>query len=89
MADLTILYITASEVPDNWRRFQLSHLLEAIGNTEIVSVRLLFWEVQMSRVLLILVAGFIGFGCGYLVAALVRIKSGDRGRADPPDPIAS
>lgn len=38
MSDLTILYITASEVPDNWFRFQLKHFLKAAHGHEIISV---------------------------------------------------
>lgn len=38
MDDLTILYITASEMPNKWLRFQIKHLLKAIENTSIISV---------------------------------------------------
>jgi hypothetical protein len=36
--DLTILYISASEMPESWMKFQLHHLCVAIGNTPIISV---------------------------------------------------
>jgi hypothetical protein len=38
MNDLTILYITANEMPNSWTSFQLGHLLKAIGETLIISV---------------------------------------------------
>jgi len=38
MDDLTILYITASEMPDKWVQFQIKYLLKAIGDTPIISV---------------------------------------------------
>jgi len=38
MDDLTILYITASEMPEKWLEFQVNHLLDAIGDTPIISV---------------------------------------------------
>jgi hypothetical protein len=38
MNDLTILYITASEVPENWMEFQLYHLKKSIGDSPIVSI---------------------------------------------------
>jgi len=38
MDDLTILYITASEMPQKWMDFQLSHLVKSIGDTPIISV---------------------------------------------------
>lgn len=38
MNDLTILYITASEMPERWMAYQLAHLQNAIGNTPVISV---------------------------------------------------
>lgn len=55
-------------------------LVIILQNTEVVGVRLLFWEIQMSRVLLILLAAAIGFIGGYLAAAL---RSGGHGRPAP------
>lgn len=45
-------------------------LVIILQNTEVVGVKLLFWEIQMSRVLLILLAAAFGFVGGYVVAAL-------------------
>lgn len=38
MDDLTILYITASEMPNKWMKFQIEHLLKSIGHTPIISI---------------------------------------------------
>jgi uncharacterized integral membrane protein len=45
-----------------------------VQNTEVVAVRLLFWDFRMSRVLLILLTAVIGFVGGYIVANLVKSK---------------
>ncbi len=39
-----------------------------IQNTQVVAVRFLFWEWQMSRVLFIPLVALVGFGLGYLTA---------------------
>lgn len=39
-----------------------------VQNTQVVSVRFLFWEWQMSRVLFIPLVALVGFGLGYLTA---------------------
>lgn len=41
-----------------------------LQNTEVVSVRLLFWDLSMSRVVLVLCTTLLGFACGYLFATL-------------------
>jgi hypothetical protein len=38
MVDLTILYITASEIPIHWAQFQIKNLLNAVNTTPIISV---------------------------------------------------
>lgn len=47
-------------------------LILIVQNTEVVSVRILFWELSMSRVILILLSALAGFGCGYLLATIGR-----------------
>lgn len=37
-SDLTIMYISASEMPERWMRFQIEELLAAAGDSPIVSV---------------------------------------------------
>jgi uncharacterized integral membrane protein len=44
-------------------------LVIILQNTEVVAVKLLFWEMQMSRVLLIMLAAVVGFVGGYVVSA--------------------
>jgi uncharacterized integral membrane protein len=51
-------------------------LILVLQNTEVVAVRFFFWELQMSRVVLILVATLIGFLCGYVVARVVNRRPG-------------
>jgi len=43
-----------------------------IQNTQVVSVRFLFWEWQMSRVLFIPLVALGGFVAGYLLARFQR-----------------
>lgn len=38
MKDLTVIYLTANEVPEHWVEFQLKHLLHAIGNSPLITV---------------------------------------------------
>jgi uncharacterized integral membrane protein len=54
-------------------------LVVILQNTEEVGVRFLFWELRMSRLLLILVGVLAGFVGGYAAAAVRR-------RADRPSP---
>ncbi|KPL19609.1 MAG: hypothetical protein AMJ92_02310 [candidate division Zixibacteria bacterium SM23_81] len=54
----------------------LLSLVILIQNTEVVTLRVLFWHVSMSRILLIPLLMIVGFAVGYLVAALRRKKSG-------------
>lgn len=51
-----------------------------LQNTQVVAVRFLFWEIQMSRLLLILLAAAVGFIGGYVVATL---RTGRNGRTTP------
>ena len=39
-------------------------------NTEVVAFRLLFWQLNMSRILLLLVTLILGFALGFGVAKL-------------------
>jgi uncharacterized integral membrane protein len=42
------------------------YLVTLAQNTEIVTVKLFFWEASMSRIILMTVTGIIGFIIGYL-----------------------
>lgn len=46
-----------------------------LQNAEVVAVRLLFWDVSMSRAILILITTIAGFICGFLVAKLSGTSS--------------
>jgi uncharacterized integral membrane protein len=39
-------------------------------NTEVVAFRLLFWQFNMSRILLLLVTLLLGFALGFVIAKL-------------------
>jgi uncharacterized integral membrane protein len=43
------------------------YLVILAQNTEIVTVKLLFWEASMSRIILMTITGIIGFILGYLL----------------------
>lgn len=45
-----------------------------VQNTEVVTVTLLFWRFSMSRVVLILVTGLLGFVLGFVTAKLGRSR---------------
>ena len=51
-------------------------LILVVQNSEVVTVTLLFWDFEMSRVILILLATMTGFICGYLVARLTSPRPG-------------
>ena len=41
-------------------------------NTEVVAFRLLFWQFNMSRILLLLVTLLLGFALGFIIAKLTQ-----------------
>ena len=41
-------------------------------NTEVVSFKLLFWQLNMSRILLLLVTLLLGFVLGFIIAKLTQ-----------------
>ena len=49
-------------------------LILIVQNTEIVPLQLLFWRVWMSRIVMIVLMLAIGFGIGYILAAVGRRK---------------
>ncbi len=48
-----------------------------IQNKASVSIQLLFWSVNMPRVLLIVIILLIGFAIGYVAATMVAKKSAE------------
>ena len=60
-------------------------LVVVIQNTQVVTLRFLFWRLTISQVALILLVGLVGFAGGY-VAHMVHVsrtrhKGGVHGRA--------
>lgn len=51
-------------------------LVILIQNTEVVTLQVFFWQIAMSRILLIPVLLLIGFVIGYLAAALRKQPGG-------------
>ncbi len=47
-----------------------------VQNTEVVSVRFLFWELAMSRIILLSGSIVLGFVAGFIVAKLTGRKNG-------------
>ncbi len=47
-----------------------------VQNTEVVSVRFLFWELSMSRIILLSGSIVLGFVAGFIVAKLTGRKNG-------------
>jgi len=47
-------------------------LIILFQNTQVVVLRLLFWEVSMSQILLTFLTALIWFVAGYLVAKIAR-----------------
>ena len=52
-------------------------LVLVVQNTEVVAIKLLFWEFEASRVILITLTALIGLVCGYLLARIGKTRSGD------------
>jgi len=52
------------------------YLVILAQNTEVVTVKLLFWEASMSRIILMTITGIIGFIIGYLFG---RFSGGRQG----------
>jgi len=45
-------------------------------NTEVVTFRLFFWELNMSRIVLFLVTLIVGMVIGYILTTVLRGRSG-------------
>lgn len=54
-------------------------LVILIQNTQVVTLRLLFWKVGMSQIILVPLTILIGFILGYLVA---KATSGNHGKQE-------
>lgn len=47
-----------------------SFLIVILQNTQIVTLRLFFWKISMSRIILLVLTLLIGFALGYAVAGI-------------------
>ena len=47
-------------------------LILLFQNTQVVTLKIYFWEIAMSQIILIPVVFIIGFAAGYLVARFTR-----------------
>jgi len=54
-------------------------LVILIQNTQVVTLRLLFWKVGMSQIILVPLTMLIGFILGYIVA---KVTSGNHGKQE-------
>jgi len=54
------------------------YLVILAQNTEVVTVKLLFWEASTSRIILMTITGIIGFIIGYLFG---RFSGGRQGES--------
>ena len=55
------------------------YLVILAQNTEVVGVKVLFWEAHMSRIILMTIMAIIGFIIGYLVAKFSgQVKPSER-----------
>lgn len=56
-------------------------LVFLLQNTQVVTLRLYFWKVSMSQIILIPLTAIIGFVLGFIVAKLTgksrKLRSGD------------
>ncbi len=59
-------------------------LVIALQNTEIVPIRLLFWEFGLPRIVMILIPLLIGLAGGYIIAVSRRVKRETRRTKQPP-----
>jgi uncharacterized integral membrane protein len=45
-------------------------LIIIVQNTQVVSLRLFFWKISMSRIILLALTLIVGFALGYAVAGI-------------------
>ncbi len=53
-------------------------LVVVIQNTEVVTLRFLFWELSASRIILIPLIMLVGFVLGYIAGTLTEKRAGSR-----------
>lgn len=55
-------------------------LIVLLQNTQIVTVNLFFWQISMSRIILLLLLFIMGFVSGYMVNYRMTQKKKDAGQ---------
>jgi len=55
-----------------------SFLIVILQNTQIVTLRLFFWKISMSRIILLVLTLLIGFALGYAVAGISARRSKEK-----------
>jgi len=50
-------------------------LIVILQNTQVVSLRLFFWKISMSRIILLALTLIVGFALGYAVAGISAGKT--------------
>jgi uncharacterized integral membrane protein len=53
-------------------------LVIIIQNTQVVTLRLFFWKISMSRIIVLAVTLIVGFATGYVVAGIGTGKRKNR-----------
>jgi uncharacterized integral membrane protein len=49
-------------------------LIIILQNTQVISLKLFFWEISMSRIILLALTLIVGFALGYAVAGIGASK---------------
>jgi len=56
----------------------LLFLIVILQNTQVVTLRLFFWEITMSRIILLALTSLIGFALGYVVGGISANRPKDK-----------
>ena len=51
-------------------------LIILFQNTDVVTLRIFFWQISMSRIILLPLVLIVGFGLGFLTAKVLGKKKG-------------
>jgi uncharacterized integral membrane protein len=53
-------------------------LIIIVQNTQVVSLRLFFWQISMSRIIFLAITLIVGFALGYAVAEITSGRPKDK-----------
>lgn len=56
----------------------LLFLIVILQNTQVVTLRLFFWKITMSRIILLALTSLIGFALGYAVGGISANRPKDK-----------